>query len=277
LADQFVIVIKEDAVPMENPNSEQERLREEANFADSEYSAMLGDNHISMRMLAKYRYPRRMWDWRQRAARLLGDIRGKTFLDYGCGQGEEAAYFAALGAHVTAIDISEVGIRVGRERASANKLAIDFRVMSCIPTDFPGESFDIVHGLGILHHVGLAEGLSEAYRLLRPGGVAVFLEPLGSSPFIEGIKRRIHWALGRRLGLIPVTSGEENLRLIAIRRETASWAYRRVYPYRLTYRARKLFLPKLLWDWSLRLDYVLLAVLPPLRHFAGAAVIHLRK
>jgi 2-polyprenyl-3-methyl-5-hydroxy-6-metoxy-1,4-benzoquinol methylase len=263
--------------PVEIPKTQEERLREEAEFADSEYAPMLGDTHISARMLAKYQHPRQMWDWRQRAARLLGNVEGKALLDYGCGQGEEAAYFAVLRARVTAIDISKTGISVARERAKANNLDIDFHVMSCTPTDFTGESFDIVHGMGILHHVGLAEGLEEARRLLRPDGMAVFLEPLGSSPLVEGMKRRIHVAADRRLGLIPVTSGEENLRLSDVRRETATWAYRRIYPYRLTYRARKLFLPKLFWDWSLRFDRILLTAIPPLQHFAGAAVIHLKK
>lgn len=267
----------QETVAMDNFKSKEERLLEEAEFADSEYAAMLGDTHISTRMFEKYRNPLQMWDWRQKAACLLGEIRGKALLDYGCGQGEESAYFAALGAVVTAIDISEVGIRVGRERASSNNLRVDFRVMSCTPTELPNDSFDIVHGMGILHHVGLAEGLSEIHRLLKPGGIAIFLEPLGSSPTIERIKGRLHAVLGRRLGLIPVTSGEENLRLADIRQEVVGWAYRQIYPYRLTYRARKLFLPKRLWDWSLRLDYKLLAGLPPLRHFAGAAVIHLRK
>jgi SAM-dependent methyltransferase len=255
----------------------QEQLLEEAEFANSEYSPMLGSTRISERMLTKYKCPRQMWDWRQRAARLLGELQGKALLDYGCGQGEEAAYFAYLGAHVTAIDISEVGIKIGRDRTSANNLRVDFRVMSCTPTEFSCESFDIIHGMGILHHVGLAEGLSEAFRLLKPGGVAVFLEPLGSCSLVEGVKRRIHSILGQRLDLIPVTSGEENLRLIDIRKETTSWTYGKVFSYRLTYRARKLFLPKILWDWSLRVDNVLLSLLPPLSHFAGAAVIYLRK
>jgi 2-polyprenyl-3-methyl-5-hydroxy-6-metoxy-1,4-benzoquinol methylase len=218
-----------------------------------------------------------MWDWRQRAARLLGDVRDHYLLDYGCGQGEESAYFAKLGAHVTAIDISEVGIRVGRERAEAHGLDIDFRVMPCAPTDFPDGCFDIVHGLGILHHVGLGDGLAEVHRLLRPGGIAVFLEPLGSSQLAETAKRWLYARLSRRLDLTPVTSGEENLKLADIDRECARWAYHRVYTYRLIYRARKLFIPRVLWNWSLRLDHALLATMAPLRHFSGAAVIHLRK
>jgi 2-polyprenyl-3-methyl-5-hydroxy-6-metoxy-1,4-benzoquinol methylase len=253
------------------------RLLEEAQFADSEYAPMIGDTRISSRMFAKYERPNQMWDWRQRAARLLGNLRDQDLLDYGCGQGEESAYFAKLGARVTAIDISDVGVRVGRERAGANGLDIDFRVMQCAPTEFPDEYFDLVHGMGILHHVGLADGLAEVHRMLRPGGIAVFLEPLGSSPLVETAKRMLHGRLSRRLNLIPVTSGEENLKLAEIKRECAPWAYHRIHTYRLTYRARKLFVPSVLWDWALRLDHALLATMPPLRHFAGAAVLHLRK
>jgi SAM-dependent methyltransferase len=198
-------------------------------------------------------------------------------LDYGCGQGEEAAYFASLGADVTAIDISEIGIRVGRERAMANNLDVDFRVISCTPTEFPDESFDVVHGMGILHHVGLREGLAEVHRVLKTGGFAVFLEPLGSAPTVEAIKRWLHRRLAGRLELTRVTSGEENLRLKDLRRESSSWSSVAIYPYHLSYRARKLFLPRRAWEWSLRADYFILRICPWLGHFAGAAVIHLRK
>jgi len=261
----------------EDPKLDIGRLREEAEFANKQYARMLGDTRIDATLLARYKHPHQIWDWCQRAVRLLGDMRGKDLLDYGCGQGQEAACFAMLGARVTAIDISEIGIRVGQEMAAANNLEIDFRVMSCTATEFSECSFDLVHGLGILHHVGLAEGLSEAHRLLRPGGVAVFLEPLASSRLVEAVKGWIETRLGQRLNLTSVTSGEENLRLKDIERECESWTHGRIYPYRLTHRARKLFLPRKLWDLSLRLDYAILTTLPPLRHFAGAVVVQLRK
>ncbi len=38
-------------------------------------------------------------------AKLLGDIRGKTFLDFGCGTGRSAGFLKELGAaHVYAVD-----------------------------------------------------------------------------------------------------------------------------------------------------------------------------
>src|SRR5690606_33263595 len=108
--------------------------------------------------------------------------------DFGCGMGEEAVYFARLGAHVTAIDISEVGVEITRRRAAHNGLAgrIDARVMRADPTELPSASFDVVHGLGILHHLDdLEQALREVARLLKPDGMAIFLEPLGNSPMVE--------------------------------------------------------------------------------------------
>lgn len=52
-------------------------------------------------------------------------------------------------------------------------------------TSFRGGSFDLVTGSGILHHLDLDRSFAEVARLLRPGGRAVFREPLGSNPAIS--------------------------------------------------------------------------------------------
>jgi 2-polyprenyl-3-methyl-5-hydroxy-6-metoxy-1,4-benzoquinol methylase len=252
-------------------------LKDEIEFANEAYRNRLGDSTISPDMFSKYASPRQMWDWRQRVGMVLGDLKGKRLLDYGCGQGEESCYFARLGATVTAIDVSDVGIQVGRERAAANGLDIDFRIMNCVETTFPDGSFDVVHGLGILHHVGLTKGLREVHRLLVPGGQAVFMEPLQSPGFVEKAKSILAEKLPRSLELTPVTPDEENLKQSDILDATRAWGSAEVFLYRLTYRARKLLLPQALWDWSLRLDSLLLKCVPPLRRYAGAAVIVLVK
>jgi len=45
--------------------------------------------------------------------------------------------------------------------------------------DFPDEMFDFVFGHSMLHHTDLELVRTQVYRVLKPGGKAVFLEPLG--------------------------------------------------------------------------------------------------
>jgi SAM-dependent methyltransferase len=256
-------------------------LAEEAAFADAEYSASVAEGGLrfSEGMFARYSSPKQMWDWRQRAARIIGDPAGKLLLDYGCGQGEEAVYFAKLGAKVTAIDVSGVGITITQERARMNGVAgqVDARIMDATATEFPPNTFDIVHGLGVLHHVGLQPGLKEVHRVLKPAGHAVFLEPLGNSRTIEFCKRLIGAMLGSWLRLTRTTTGEQPLRLADLRRASQIYSSVEVFPFHLLYRVRKLVLPRRAYDYARVLDYQVLRALPFLRHFAGAAVIHLRK
>lgn len=47
-------------------------------------------------------------------------------------------------------------------------------------TGLPSESFDVIVGRWILHHVDLGQAASELARLLAPGGRAVFLENSGA-------------------------------------------------------------------------------------------------
>ncbi|MDH7516107.1 MAG: class I SAM-dependent methyltransferase, partial [Bacteroidota bacterium] len=54
---------------------------------------------------------------------------------------------------------------------------------------FPDEAFDLVCGSAILHHLDLGNALPELRRVLKPGGSAVFFEPLGTNPFINFFRR----------------------------------------------------------------------------------------
>jgi ubiquinone/menaquinone biosynthesis C-methylase UbiE len=50
---------------------------------------------------------------------------------------------------------------------------------------FPDNTFDVVFGIGILHHLDIDRACETIARVLKPTGVAVFLEPLGHNPFIN--------------------------------------------------------------------------------------------
>jgi 2-polyprenyl-3-methyl-5-hydroxy-6-metoxy-1,4-benzoquinol methylase len=251
-------------------------LRAEANFANRDYAPFANALDVSDNMFRKYAAPANLSDWRQLAALLLEDVAGKAFLDYGCGMGEEAIYFAKLGAHVTAIDISEVGVATLKKRAARNNVYIRAFEMRCDPTSFPAESFDRIHGMGILHHVGMENALAEVQRLLRPGGVGVFLEPLGDHPRIEAVKTFL-MTHARFLGdFDEVTDHEHNLTWSEI--ESAQQKFSRVlaYPYHLLYRLKR-FLPSFALETARRIDHAALTLAPRLRRYAGAVVIQVVK
>lgn len=247
-------------------------IQREAAFGDAHYAKFAGDLGIDPRMFRKYAEPRNAWDPRDFGARRLGSVAGKELLDLGCGMGEEAAYFARLGARVTAIDVSPVGVELTRKRAELNGLAERVRamVMSADPTGFADESFDIVHGFGILHHVGLARGLPEVRRLLRPGGKGLFTEHLGDSPLVERLKRRIYDMEAH------YSEHERPLRWAELEEGRSRFRVFECSPYYLLSRVRRL-LPPFLRDPARRIDHAVLKALPSLRHYAGLVVIYLEK
>jgi SAM-dependent methyltransferase len=137
----------------------------------------------------------RMWIWRALGEfRRNGDITqyydpaGKVVLDYGCGPGYLTKYLIENGAtHVTGIDVSEGEIEQARERARDDGLTdkSDFLVADAHATGFPDDSFDLIVGDSILHHLDLRVALEELRRILRPGGRAVFMEPMWHNPILR--------------------------------------------------------------------------------------------
>lgn len=251
-------------------------LREEAEFANRDYAPYANDLSISPTMFERYVSPAQLWDWRQLAILLLGDIAGKDLLDLGCGMGEEAIYFAKLGARVTGIDISDVGISSLRRRAAFHGVNVTALEMRVDPTSFPPASFDRVHGLGILHHVGIDTGLDEVWRVLRPGGIGVFLEPLGDSPVVEAVKS---WMMrnGRFLGEFDhVTDHERNLTWREIDEAVMQFSVATMYPYHLLYRLKRFF-PDSLRNAVRRIDHGVLSMIPQLRRYAGGVAIRVQK
>jgi SAM-dependent methyltransferase len=252
-------------------------LRDEANFANEDYAPYADNLAVNPEMFRRYHTPTDLWDWRQLAALLMGDLAGKDLLDMACGMGEESVYFAKLGAQVTGVDISDVGVASLKRRAAFHHLDITALEMRVDPTSFADSSFDRVHGLGILHHVGIEAGLREVDRLLRPGGVGVFLEPIGDSATVEAAKTFL-MKHARFLGNFDhVTDHEHNLTWREVEAAVQRFADARLYPFHLLYRLKR-FLPQSQASLSAvrRFDSGLLALMPRLRHFAGGVVIAVR-
>lgn len=133
------------------------------------------------------------------AYHLLGDVRGKTVLEYGCGDGRNTLLLARRGAKVTAVDISPELIDIARRRLRENNVVanVDFIVGSAHDLPLPDNSIDVVFGMAILHHLDLKSSQREVRRVLRSGGRAVFKEPVRNSKLMRFLR-----------GLIPYRAAD---------------------------------------------------------------------
>lgn len=86
---------------------------------------------------------------------------------------------------LTCINISESELEIGKQLAREANLDIEFEflLMDAHSLSFADNTFDAVYGGGILHHLDYRVALPECNRVLKPGGVCVFGEPLRLNPF----------------------------------------------------------------------------------------------
>jgi demethylmenaquinone methyltransferase/2-methoxy-6-polyprenyl-1,4-benzoquinol methylase len=125
--------------------------------------------------------------WRRRAVSRLALIMGSIYLDVGCGTGDMAVEIVkrAPGSEVIGIDPSEGMLAVGREKVKAAGLdqAIALLEGNVLDLQFADDTFDgAITAFCIRNVTDRKRGLSEMYRVVRPGGLVVVLEltqPLG--------------------------------------------------------------------------------------------------
>ena len=171
-----------------------ERKTEEAEFHNRLRDADLIDDPQAFKALtANLKYyavaGSSMQDFRDR----LGQhCKGKTVLDFGCGDGRYSIFLAKQGAKkVIGIDISDVSVEKCRREAEANGVSdrTDFRVMDCESLEFRDNTFDIVCEAGVLHHLDLGQAISEIARVTRPDGRLIGYEAVGHNPLFQLYRR----------------------------------------------------------------------------------------
>jgi SAM-dependent methyltransferase len=124
----------------------------------------------------------------------------------GCGEGKEILLLAKKGLRTFSMDLSFN--QLCRARDAINEYAPEAKVYfvqaNAEEPPFSAESFRIIHGKAILHHLDLELMKEVINRLLKPGGKASFAEPLARHP--------LFW-LGRRLTPQFRTEDEHPLKL----------------------------------------------------------------
>lgn len=121
----------------------------------------------------------------------LGEVSGKRLLELCCGNGYLAVYFARRGAWLAGVDISKVAIEHAHARAEANHCCdrLTFLRGSAHQLPFDRHVFDFAIS-NSAHHLPDWESLGrEVHRVLKPGGRAVFVEPLGHNWFFQFVRR----------------------------------------------------------------------------------------
>jgi SAM-dependent methyltransferase len=123
----------------------------------------------------------------------LGDLTGRRVLEIGCGLGEISALMAKSGAEVTAFDLSRNSVLTTRRRAVLNDVdeQIALVVAAGEALSVADESFDVLFGKAILHHLDLNLGSDQLFRVLKTGGKAVFVEPMGMNPVLKFVREYV--------------------------------------------------------------------------------------
>ena len=116
------------------------------------------------------------------------NLKNFKILEIGCKEWLELIHenFKTNPAALDCINISPSEISDAKKKV--NKLDLRYLpnwiLMDAHKLDYEDESLDLIIGMGILHHLSLNEVYSEINRVLKPGGIAFFSEPLDINPLL---------------------------------------------------------------------------------------------
>lgn len=118
--------------------------------------------------------------WRKKVVAIAQRQNPETILDIATGTGDQAIALSALKPKkVTGLDISSGMLDVGRMKIAKLGLSelIDMKLGDSEDIPFEDNSFDVITvSFGVRNFENLKKGLSEMYRVLKPGGKAIILE-----------------------------------------------------------------------------------------------------
>lgn len=165
--------------------------------ADQIYRDIWGENiHLGLFKDPEEPLPRAMARSNRRMSEGVGLDADQVVLETGCGYGAMARYLAKnFGCRVLASNISERELKWARELTKKAELEdkVTFEYGDFHELPYADDRFDFYWSQeAFLHAVDKAQVLSEAYRVLKPGGKLVFTDILVRGDTPEEIRERIY-------------------------------------------------------------------------------------
>lgn len=127
----------------------------------------------------------------------FSSARGMRVLEVGVGLGADYLEWLRGGAQATGIDLSQSSVERTRLRCRLAGYEPDLEVSDAENLTFANDTFDLVYSYGVMHHsVDVQRCMDEAWRVLKPGGLAKIM--LYHHPSITGFLLWCRFGLIRR-------------------------------------------------------------------------------
>jgi 2-polyprenyl-3-methyl-5-hydroxy-6-metoxy-1,4-benzoquinol methylase len=211
------------------------------------------------------------------------EARELKLLDFGCGPGDNSLRFNRIGYSVTGFDISETNISNCKKLFEKNNVPSEnnFFVSTAEDIKLKEDSFDIVVGIDILHHIDIKKAMLEIRKLLKTGGIAVFREPVEVS-FLDWIRntKLVRFFVPNSVSLEHhITEDERKLNYNDFEEIQTVFPEMKIERTLILSRLDRFYRNEKSTSVSIleRIDYCLIKIIPGYELLGGGAVIILKK
>lgn len=149
-----------------------------------------------LRITAQKSFRRHIW---QKSLDILNPQCGDKILDVGCGIGNdvlELASFVGKDGHIIGIDNSTAMIAECLKLTLSTAFPVTFQLGDAFNLPFENDQFDRCREERMLQHLNMAEkAITEMFRVLKPNGTAVFIEPDWGTLFLSPCNSDLFWII----------------------------------------------------------------------------------